>query len=186
MTFSVFKSNYFTLLNRSVITLVNHRKRLSDMSAKSESGRRIKITVFLPSDNIRPKSQSIGYIIRRTFKNYFKPCNMVQNYNGFILLAKTMPEMTPADHWLLESETIKMVPKSMCLIHKSQLRLIIMSNITNTTNVGPITPSEMTPLVSPTISYTNLKSAETVLHYLHHVSEVNSNWLNISSGHHHE
>ena len=103
MTFSVFKLNYFTLLNRSVITLVNHRKILSDMSAKSESGRRSKITVFLPSDNIRPKSQSIGYIIRGTFKNYCKPCNMVQNYNGFVLLAKTMPEMTPADHWLLES-----------------------------------------------------------------------------------
>ena len=29
---------------------------------------------FLPSDNIRPKSESIGYIIRCTFENYFKPC----------------------------------------------------------------------------------------------------------------
>ena len=28
---------------------------------------------FLPSDNIRPKLESIGYIIRCTFENYFKP-----------------------------------------------------------------------------------------------------------------
>ena len=30
--------------------------------------------IFLLSDNIRPKSESIGYIIRCTFWNYFKPC----------------------------------------------------------------------------------------------------------------
>ena len=29
---------------------------------------------FLSSDNIRPKSESIGCIIRCTFENYFKPC----------------------------------------------------------------------------------------------------------------
>ena len=29
---------------------------------------------FLPSDNIRPKAESIGYIVRCTFENYFKPC----------------------------------------------------------------------------------------------------------------
>ena len=31
--------------------------------------------IFLPSDNIRPKSVSIGYIIGCTFDNHFKPCN---------------------------------------------------------------------------------------------------------------
>ena len=30
--------------------------------------------IFLSSDDIRPKSESIGYIIRCTFENYFKPC----------------------------------------------------------------------------------------------------------------
>ena len=32
---------------------------------------------FLPSDNIRPKSESIGYIIRCTFENYLKPWALI-------------------------------------------------------------------------------------------------------------
>ena len=35
-------------------------------------------SIFLPSDDIRPKSGSIGYIIRCTFENYFKPCSPVK------------------------------------------------------------------------------------------------------------
>ena len=30
--------------------------------------------IFLPSDHIRPKAESTGYIIRCTFENYYKPC----------------------------------------------------------------------------------------------------------------
>ena len=31
--------------------------------------------LILPSDNIRPKLEAIGYIIRCSFENYFKPCS---------------------------------------------------------------------------------------------------------------
>ena len=33
-----------------------------------------RTALFLPSANIRPKSEPIGYIIRCTFRNYFKQC----------------------------------------------------------------------------------------------------------------
>ena len=37
--------------------------------------------LILPSDNIRPKLEAIGYIIRCSFENYFKPCDVIQSLN---------------------------------------------------------------------------------------------------------